>query len=219
MNKVIERIRKLLALAGNNPSEAEREAALSKAHALLLEHNLQMHDVAEKVETMDAYDMIVKHPSTWSRVVSKAIAELYFCKFVYTKTGRSYTAHFVGMRVDAEVAKMVANNVITSVAYQAQIVARQTGGSVASFKNGAAAAIYWRCEKLRREAEQANAVPGTALVVQSLYKTRAEQAQEWVRHRWGYLGNSKRKLNVRNDEAGQRGAAFGRSINITPQVR
>jgi hypothetical protein len=218
MEKIVERVRKLLALAGNNPSEAEREAALRKAHAILLEHNLQMHDVIEKVETMDAYDMLVKYPSTWSRVISNAIANLYFCKFVYTKTGRSYVAHFIGMRVDAEIAQMVASNIIESVAREAVYHARVTGGSVASFKNGAASSIYWRCEKMRKEAE-ADPVPGTALVVQSLYKTRAAQAEDFSQNKFGKLKTSKRQMRVTADESGRAGANFAQKVSLTPKVR
>lgn len=218
MDKIVERIRKLLALAGNNPSEAEREAALRKAHALLLEHNLQMQDVAEKVETMDAHDMVVKYPSTWSRVIINAVASLYFCKFVYTRVGRVYVAHFIGMRVDAEIAQMVATSIINSVAHEAVYHSRRTGGSVASFKNGAASQIAYRCRKLREEAE-ADPVPGTALVVQSLYKTRATQAEEWTQQKFGKLKESKRSLRVTADHSGRAGAAFGQTISITPRVR
>ena len=40
--KIIERIRKLLALAGNNPNEAEAALAMEKAQAELALHNLSM---------------------------------------------------------------------------------------------------------------------------------------------------------------------------------
>jgi len=43
--KLAERIRKLLALAGNNPSEAEAAMAMERASALLAEHNLTMAEV------------------------------------------------------------------------------------------------------------------------------------------------------------------------------
>jgi hypothetical protein len=217
MEKIVERVRKLLALAGNNPSEAEREAALRKAHAILLEHNLQMHDVIEKIETVNAYDMVVKYPSTWSRVISNAIANLYFCKFVYTKVGRSYIAHFIGMRVDAEIAQMVASNIIESVAREAVYHSRVTGGSVASFKNGAASSIAYRCRKMREQAE-ADPVPGTALVVQSLYKTRAAEAEDFTQNKWGKLKETNRRMRVTADESGRAGSKFGGTVSLTPKV-
>lgn len=41
-DKLIERLKKLLALAGNNPSEAEAQAALAKAQAVALEHGIDL---------------------------------------------------------------------------------------------------------------------------------------------------------------------------------
>lgn len=42
----LRKVRKLLALGGNNPNEHEVQAALDKAHALMLRYNLQLADVA-----------------------------------------------------------------------------------------------------------------------------------------------------------------------------
>ena len=44
---IISKIEKLLALAGNNPSEAEAQAALLKAQQLMAEHNLDMAQFEE----------------------------------------------------------------------------------------------------------------------------------------------------------------------------
>ena len=45
MNPIIEKIRKLLALAnGTGAADQERESALRMAHALLAKHNLSMSD-------------------------------------------------------------------------------------------------------------------------------------------------------------------------------
>ncbi len=47
--EVIEKVKKLFALAGNNPSEKEAESAMLKAQELLLSHDLSIGDV-------DAFD-------------------------------------------------------------------------------------------------------------------------------------------------------------------
>ncbi len=41
-DKIIERLKKLLALAGNNPSQAEAEAAMAKAQAVAIEHGIDL---------------------------------------------------------------------------------------------------------------------------------------------------------------------------------
>jgi hypothetical protein len=53
LNEVLARVRKLLALAGNNPNENERNAALGKAQALMMEHKVEMAQVASSPETTD----------------------------------------------------------------------------------------------------------------------------------------------------------------------
>lgn len=223
MEKIIDRIRKLLALASNNPSEAEREAALSKAHQMLIAHNLQMQDVQGTPEEMDVYSLHVPYSSSpWSRTIVNAIAQLYFCKFVFMKHGgnRSYTAQFIGMRSDADVARMVAESILNSVKRQGIIAARTTGGSEASFKSAAATSIYWRCDKLKKEAQQsATATPGTALVVQSLYTQRAKEAEAFAARRFGELKTPKTKLRVKGDEAGRMGRDFGNSVPLTALVK
>ena len=42
MNKMLEKVKKLLALAGNNPSEEEAQAAALKAQELIAQYNLDM---------------------------------------------------------------------------------------------------------------------------------------------------------------------------------
>ena len=52
-DKILEKVKKLLALAGNNPSQAEAEAAAAKAQALLQEYNLTLKDVDGEEEALD----------------------------------------------------------------------------------------------------------------------------------------------------------------------
>lgn len=46
-SKLIDRLKKLLALAGNNPSQSEAEAALSKAQAIAIEHGIDLAMIGE----------------------------------------------------------------------------------------------------------------------------------------------------------------------------
>jgi hypothetical protein len=151
-------------------------------------------------------------------VITNAIAQLYFCKFIYHVDNGKLRATFVGMRVDAEIARMVAENILDSIRRESVIYGNTTGGSPGSFRNGAAATVYHRAMQMMREAAPDKA-PGTALVVQSLYKTRAAEAEDWLKRNVGPLKTPKSKLNVRNDEAGQAGAAFARTVSLTAKVR
>jgi hypothetical protein len=84
--KLIERIRKLLALADNNPSESEAAAALERASAIMAEHNLTMAHVDalgtgdERIE--ERFDSENRR-QTWARLIWSAVSELNFCMHYY----------------------------------------------------------------------------------------------------------------------------------------
>lgn len=56
LNRIADKIQKLLNLAGNNPSEAEAQAALLKAQALMAEYNIDKESLS--AEEALSYDLI-----------------------------------------------------------------------------------------------------------------------------------------------------------------
>jgi hypothetical protein len=110
--KMLDRVRKLMALAGNNPNEAEAQAAANKAAALLAEYNLTLADVEAKEgdEFVIEQDLMTSsYP--WRRQIANAVAHLYFCRYFYqpVKKGKSkYDIHcFAGAPHNVQVAKMM----------------------------------------------------------------------------------------------------------------
>lgn len=219
MNPIIDKIRKLMALAGNNPSEAEREAAMRKAHQLLIQHNLSMTDVQINVESVAVYadDADYKN-EPFRRVILTAIAKLYFCEVVFTIQQKRVRANFVGMKVDAEIAKTVANSILVSVAHQASIHHNANGlKGWSAFANGAALAIHHRCMDMIRTAHNEK-VPGTALVVQSLYETRRREAEGVIAEHWPTLRKAGRGMSAKDAHSSMSGMAFGSTVALTQKV-
>ncbi len=228
MEKIIERIRKLLALASNNSSEHEREAALAKAHAMLLEHNLAMSDVAgqEEVEEEIAANTVSYKftAQPWSRWIASAIAELYFCKFYWSKKMPSQTViiTFVGTKADAEIAHAVANMVLTSVWQGALLASRQQVATTPAkarldFASAAAKTIYWRCKALRQAAERGETAEsdGRALVVASIYQKKLDAAQSWMNEHVT-LNKPRKTVTVnRYSAAAEAGRAHGEKVQLT----
>jgi hypothetical protein len=86
-NPIIDRIRKLLALAdaSRNPNEAEAEAAMRMATRLLSQNNLDLSDV----QSSDPNNRPVgEHPvpcsrapaETWKAILANSVAPLYYAK-------------------------------------------------------------------------------------------------------------------------------------------
>ncbi len=103
-NPIIEKIRKLLALAN---STNEHEAALAAGHAqrLLSEHNLAMADIetkhpsqtADKVETS-----VAKTLPKWVRNLSSGVCSAFDCQAIHHPAQGKLT--FIGVGADVQVA-------------------------------------------------------------------------------------------------------------------
>lgn len=79
--KIIKRIEKLLALAGNNPNEKEAEAALLKAQKLMAEYGIEQSQLTgEKITYKTAYSSIEAH--RMNNALAKVIADSFACKVI-----------------------------------------------------------------------------------------------------------------------------------------
>lgn len=103
-NPIIEKIKKLLALAN---SSNEHEAALAASHAqrLLSEHNLAMADIEssvkpDKADTVEA--QVSKTLPKWVRHLSAGVSTAFDCRSVhYPSTGK---LTFIGVGADVQIA-------------------------------------------------------------------------------------------------------------------
>jgi len=88
--KIIDRIRKLLALAdtARNANEHEAAQAAAKVSALLFEHNLSQAEIEVKEEadtTVDREDIEIRSSATmvkWRQVLLHGIAKTHFCQAI-----------------------------------------------------------------------------------------------------------------------------------------
>lgn len=121
--KAIDKVRKLLALAGSS-NEHEASLAADKAHAILAEYNLSLVDVETKdissatpVFIID--NEVVMDSWPWRRQIAAGVAQLYFCTYYYTmfhQDGKRLDMHnFVGEQHNTEVAKMMFRYLVDTV--------------------------------------------------------------------------------------------------------
>lgn len=104
---IISKIEKLLALAGNNPSEAEAQAALLKAQKLMAEHNLDMAQFQDKPqEKKEAVTEYFKgyHNTAWAISLAKVICNNFRCNLLRSP---GYGLVFVGLKEDVAICKAV----------------------------------------------------------------------------------------------------------------
>jgi hypothetical protein len=107
-NKILDRVKKLLALStSSNVNEAANAAAA--AQKLMLEHRLTEADVSDTQEgQMFELSMGAKGFSMrWKFVLVTAVARSFFCEAVGLRVGKRRKVRIVGRREDVEIASRV----------------------------------------------------------------------------------------------------------------
>ena len=108
MNKeqLMNRVNKLLALAGNNPSQQEANAAYTKAQKLIAEYNLNMDEFEDKKEEIVMMPATHSNNEGYRTHLSVIIGKNFRCKPMMCGN----TVNFVGYKTDVEVCIQVFNH-------------------------------------------------------------------------------------------------------------
>ena len=102
--KLLDIVKKLLALSSNNPNEHEAVLAAAKAQEILLNYNLSMTDVEVQDEGCVQLNLDLnscKIP-TWQAVLIVSVSKAFFCKAIRVGNG-VYT--IIGSIADTQVVK------------------------------------------------------------------------------------------------------------------
>jgi len=235
--RIVARVQKMLRLAADaGAAEGERDTAMRMAHALLAKHNLDLHAVSSstpanetaassepRVDTSAEFDGWV-----WARSACQSIGELFFCHYLYAKTGKSSRScrhYFIGRVSNSTTAALVAEFVVEAIYREARRAAQRanaesTSEFIRSFGWGAALRIKERVQELRRAPTPAPTVPGTSLVLANVYDTEARANQQYLATRFGSSvrrGSGGRR--TANTSALAEGRAYGANVSLNAQVR
>lgn len=117
MENILDRVRKILALAKNNPNQNESETAMRRAQQLMLEHNLTQSDLKEPEEyVVDRGNFPTGKILTESRHIFPILRDFFFVEMFVTRSRSGYqnfnrkqetTWSFIGKPENIEVAKYV----------------------------------------------------------------------------------------------------------------
>ena len=101
-DKIIDKIRKLLALGENNPNQIEAEAAILKAQALMAEHDIHSVSTDEQISYSKEF-CVHQGNRKFRRLIANVIAPNFKCRY-YLNNGKVV---FFGRATDAKIAKEV----------------------------------------------------------------------------------------------------------------
>lgn len=134
---IINKIKKLLALAGNNPSEQEAQAAYAKAQALMAQYSIELSE--ESGKEIEIVAMPCKHSNNngYRKPLASVIADNFRVK-AFVSNG---TIMFFGTKMDVEIAVEIFNHAYAYSRHrglQVEYEARKVGECAKGLANN-----YW----------------------------------------------------------------------------
>ena len=209
---IIEQIRKLLALAGNNPSEKEAISAALKAQAMMAKYNIELAQVQDEsaereeiVKESQVYDD-GRNLTVWKTTLADIVAKNFRVRYYFS----GVNIVFYGYKTDAAIASSVFRFLADAGDRQANAEynqARKQGlktrglkpAFLAGFARGAAEVLEKQCLALM------------IVVPQEVKDSFDEMTKDWGKKHIARLPVGDHEMYERGRSAG-RSAANSRSI-------
>lgn len=215
--KVIERIRKMLAMANDKANIHESAVAASMAEKLMRKYQLDMADITPPEQMYGARDVNTEYQWTGSRAdawvewIAVGAAKLNDCEVKYTGSKRNLSMgfQFVGVGPDPTVAAEIFKYLTGEVQRLAKAIKGRK--QINSFRMGAGSELSSRLAELKRQRDQefrAKAT-GTALVIHK--KALIEQE-------YGHFGYGSSKTQASDYDAYHQGRQAAKGINLDDQI-
>ena len=128
MNETIDKIKKLMALANNNPNAEEADSAMKFAARLMMQHNIKESDIKHVEQKAGKGARHDEDPDKWRTYVANGIARLYNCRAVWYVGDRTNSLVFIGRPVNTEACDVTYPWVINQIEalYKAHLRHRKT---------------------------------------------------------------------------------------------
>lgn len=104
--QLMNKVNKLLALAGNNPSQEEANAAYAKAQKLIAEYNLNMDEFSGEKDSIVMMPAVHSNNEGYRTFLGMIIAQNFRCRCIMSGN----VVNFIGYKTDAEIAIKVFNH-------------------------------------------------------------------------------------------------------------
>ena len=208
-NRIIEKIRKLFALAANDGATgAESENAMRMANAMLSKHSIEMSQLAGTNETVFCTFAEYDIKPQWRRTVIGTVCKLYNCRIVFDYNWPEPKTLIIGTGAN----RMTATIVIDQLLDQIQ---KECVGKGSQFRNGAAYGLYDVVNKIldERKLDKNEILPGTGLVPLDQMEQQMNAANLFVEENFKGLVSSKN-----NGKASQEGREYGQGLNPGARV-
>lgn len=137
--KIEEKIQKLLALAGNNQSDEEAQAALLKAQELMAEHGIQQEDLKEGEEKQDVIHFAVtewRRPAWWEKQLANTLAHNFKSYCYISAANRQSQIKVMGLEKDVKVIKELFDFAVKYIKHRSKQVRQKIRKEYGTAKGG-----------------------------------------------------------------------------------
>jgi len=223
LDAIVRRIKKITALANNNPNEEERAVAMKMAAKLLAKYNLDMQAVEDHAGENDVTEeALTTCTEKWALHIISTACHLYYCRYflsvIQNGKRRIQKPVIIGTKANTTIAIEIANWLIAQVRRESN--ARfLTPQERRSFRLGAAARLYTKAHEMIRAEEKAQMTAkatGTSLMV--LRNQLDSRNEQYLADRYPNLRASPRRSSKVNADAYLQGKSYGDTISLTRQV-
>lgn len=205
--RMIEKIKKLFALAANSSAEGnEAENALRMANKLLEKHSIDKLNLADKDEVSCTF--VTAQKKKWVSLVFHSISKLYNCRMFIDHTWDKPKYAIIGTEANRITCVIVIEQLLDQIR-------KASKGQNVSFRNGAAISLRETAYRIfqERRAETEEILPGTGLVPLDLMESLKAKNEEW-------LAKNVNLVNMRqcSSKASQEGLDYGKGLNPGARV-
>lgn len=214
ISAIAQKIRKLLALANNNPNEHERHEAMAMALELLAKHNLDMAKVEQLEDDMPDMAWVPLKYQHWIRVVFQATCKLYYTMLLLYKEDGEYKPLIIGTKDNITVTMDIACWLVACIEKEAEFFIGETVQR--SFCLGAARRIEARVGEML-EAERLKKQPSTGTSLMVLRNQLEKSNQDFLEKNFIPHEQVDERPKVERT-AYMLGQAYGESLNLGRQI-
>jgi len=202
-SRLIDKIKKLLSMANNNPNKHESEIAMRRANKLLKEHDLTMLSLSEVEE--EQISMSVEGGVTpWTRIIYRSVAKLYSCQYFVTHKFSEKMHVVVGNESNRVTTTLIAEQLI-------DIIRKESRGKGNGFRNSASMSVENTCLDILAEnaRNSEEVIAGTGLVPVDIHNKRVSANSDFCSKHFNLSSGRGSRLS-----GSSAGSAFGAGLSV-----
>ena len=195
--KVLERIRKLLALSAS-PNKHEAATALSHARRLMKKHGLSDADVTDASQDGTMFELSMGasgFSARWKFVLVAAVSQAFFCDVVGLRVGKRRKVRIVGLKEDTDIAAQIFQYLLDEIERLVRVerrnppnellidvildVNRDLRSYLDSFRRGAVSATIEKLRQSKKSTDSSDSHPHSRSLV--VAKPKRIEVKEYIK--------------------------------------